>query len=54
MTKFGLKALSFRLEFIDKTGEKVFCLLMQINICYVIIVICSSYMTTSPVNLDIS
>ena len=37
MTKFGLevltgKALSFRLEFIDKTGEKVFCLQMQIKI----------------------
>ena len=35
MTKFGLevfigKALSFWLKFIDKTGEKVFCLQMQI------------------------
>ena len=34
VTKFGLefltgKALSFLLEFIDKTGEKVFCLQMQ-------------------------
>ena len=37
VTKFGLevltgKALSFRLEFIDKTGEKVFCLQMQIKL----------------------
>ena len=37
VTKFGLevlagKALSFGLEFIDKTGEKVFCLLMQIKL----------------------
>ena len=37
MTKFGLevltgKALSFLLEFIDKTGEKVFCLQMQIKL----------------------
>ena len=37
VTKFGLevlagKALSFWLEFIDKTGEKVFCLLMQIKL----------------------
>ena len=36
MTKFGLevltlKALSFLLEFIDKTGEKVFCLQIQIK-----------------------
>ena len=35
--KFGLKvltgkALSFWLEFIDKTGEKVFCLQMQIKL----------------------
>ena len=34
VTKFGLefltgKALSFLLEFIDKTSEKVFCLQMQ-------------------------
>ena len=33
MTKFGLEALSFWLEFIDKTGEKVFCLVMQIKSC---------------------
>ena len=37
VTKFGLevltgKALSFWLEFIDKTGEKVFCLQMQIKL----------------------
>ena len=37
VTKFGLevltgKALSFLLEFIDKTGEKVFCLQMQIKL----------------------
>ena len=37
MTKFGLEvltgnALSFLLEFIDKTGEKVFCLQMQIKL----------------------
>ena len=37
MTKFGLevltgKTLSFRLEFIDKTGEKAFCLQTQINL----------------------
>ena len=37
MAKFGLvvltgKALSFLLEFIDKTGEKFFCLQMQINL----------------------
>ena len=37
MTKFGLevltgKALSFWLEFIDKTGENVFCLQMQIKL----------------------
>ena len=37
MTKFGLevltgKALSFWLEFIDETGEKVFCLQMQIKL----------------------
>ena len=37
VTKFGLevltgKALSFWLEFIDKTGGKVFCLQMQINL----------------------
>ena len=37
VTKFGLedftgKALSFLLEFIDKTGEKVFCLQMQIRL----------------------
>ena len=37
VTKFGLevltgKALSFSLEFIDKTGEKVFCLQMQIKL----------------------
>ena len=31
MTKFGLEALSFWLEFIDKTGEKLFCLVMQIK-----------------------
>ena len=36
MTKIGLevltgKALSFWHEFIDKTGEKVFCLQMQIK-----------------------
>ena len=36
VTRFGLevstgKALSFGLEFIDKTGEKVFCLQMQIK-----------------------
>ena len=36
MTKFGLevltgKALSFGLEFIDKTGKKVFCLQMLIR-----------------------
>ena len=35
--KFGLevltgKALSFLFEFIDKTGEKVFCLQMQIKL----------------------
>ena len=35
--KFGLevltgKASSFLLEFIDKTGEKVFCLQMQIKL----------------------
>ena len=34
VTKFGLevltgKALSFRLEFIDKTSEKVFCLAIK-------------------------
>ena len=37
VTKFGLevltsKPLSFLLEFIDKTGEKVFCLQMQIKL----------------------
>ena len=37
VTKFGLevltgKALSFLLEFIDKSGEKVFCLQMQIKL----------------------
>ena len=37
VTKFGLEiltgtVLSFWLEFIDKTGEKVFCLLMQIKL----------------------
>ena len=37
VTKLGLevltgKALSFLLEFIDKTGENVFCLQMQINL----------------------
>ena len=37
MTKFSLdvltgKALSFLLEFIDETGEKVFCLQMQIKL----------------------
>ena len=37
VTKFGLevltgKALSFWQEFIDKTGEKVFCLQMQIKL----------------------
>ena len=37
VTKFGLevltgKALSFWFEFIDKTGGKVFCLQMQINL----------------------
>ena len=37
VTKFGLevltgKALSFWLEFIDKTGEKDFCLQMQIKL----------------------
>ena len=37
VTKFGLevltgKALSFLLEFIDKTCEKVFCLQMQIKL----------------------
>ena len=37
VTKFGLeiltgKALSFWLELIDKTGEKVFCLQMQIKL----------------------
>ena len=37
VTKFGLevltgKALSFWLEFIDKTGGKVFCLQMQIKV----------------------
>ena len=37
VTKFGLevltgKALSFWLEFIDKTGEKVFCLQTQIKL----------------------
>ena len=37
VTKFGLevltgKDLSFWLEFIDKTGKKVFCLQMQINL----------------------
>ena len=37
VTKFGLdvltgKALSFWLEFIDKTGGKVFCLQMQIKL----------------------
>ena len=37
VTKFGLevltgKALSFGLEFIDKTGEKVSCLQMQIKL----------------------
>ena len=36
VTKLGLevligKALSFLLEFIDETGEKVFCLQMQIK-----------------------
>ena len=29
---FNGKALSFWLEFIDKTGEKVFCLQMQIKL----------------------
>ena len=43
VTMFGLevltgKALSFWLEFIDKTGEKVFCLQMQIKLkSYVIL-----------------
>ena len=37
VTKFGLevltgKALTFGLEFIAKTGEKVFCLQMQIKL----------------------
>ena len=37
VTKFGLKvltdrALSFLLEFIDKTGEKVFCLQMHVKL----------------------
>ena len=37
VTKFGLevlkgKAVSFWLKFIDKTGEKVFCLQMQIKL----------------------
>ena len=37
VTKFGLevltgKALSFWLEFIDKTGEKVICSQMQIKL----------------------
>ena len=37
MTKFGLevltgKALSFLLEFINETGENVFCLQMQIKL----------------------
>ena len=37
VTKFGLevltdKALSLWLEFIDKTGEKFFCLQMQIKL----------------------
>ena len=37
VTKFGLevligKVLSFLLEFIDKTGEKDFCLQMQIKL----------------------
>ena len=37
VTKFGLevltgKSLSFLLKFIDKTGEKVFCLQMQIKL----------------------
>ena len=37
VTKFSLevltgKALSFWLKFIDKTGEKVFCLQMQIKL----------------------
>ena len=37
MTKFSLdvltgKALSFLLEFIDETGDKVFCLQMQIKL----------------------
>ena len=41
MTKFGLevltgKYLSVWLEFIDETGEKVFCLQMQIkNACWI-------------------
>ena len=45
VTKFGLevltgKALSFGLEFIDKTGEKVFCLQMQIKLksCFIYLV----------------
>ena len=29
--RFGNKALSFWLEFLDKTSEKVFCLQMQIK-----------------------
>ena len=42
VTMFGLevltgKALSFWLEFIDKTGEKVFCLQMQIKLKYCVI-----------------
>ena len=41
VTKFGLevltaKALSFWLEFIDKTDKKVFCLQMQINLKFCI------------------
>ena len=37
VTTFGLevltgKALTFCLEFIDKTGEKVFCLQMQMKL----------------------
>ena len=41
VTKFGLevltgKALSFLLEFIDETGEEVFCLQMQIKLSLIV------------------